>query len=81
MNGYTLKPGPLGRELIRAYRAVERRFTRTFLEPDGSLKTGPLGPAVTGAYRKVERGAVQGYKAVETAFVNAFLEEKNDSKD
>ncbi len=81
MKGYTLKPGPLGRALLRAYRAAESRFTRTFLEPDGSLKTGSLGPAVTGAYRKVERGAVRGYKAVETAFVNAFLEEKDDSKD
>lgn len=77
MSGYRWKPGPLGRALVRAYRAVEHRFTRTFLEPDGSLKTGPLGPAVTGAYRKIERGAVRGYKAIETAFVSAFLE-KND---
>lgn len=80
MSGYRLKPGPLGRTLIRAYRAAERRFTRTFLEPGGSLKTGPLGPAVTGAYRKVERGAVRGYKAVETAFVSAFLERDDDRK-
>lgn len=79
MSGYRWKPGPLGRTLIRAYQAVERRFTRTFLESDGSLKTGPLGPVVTGTYRKVERGAVQGYKAIETAFVRAFLE-KNDSR-
>ena len=45
------------------------------------LSSGSFCPAVTGAYRKVERGAVRGYKAVETAFVNAFLEEKDDPKD
>lgn len=49
MSGYRLKPGPLGRTLIRAYR-------------------------------KVERGAVRGYKAVETAFVSAFLERDDDRK-
>lgn len=67
MSSYRLKPGPLGRWVVKAYKGVEERFTRAFLAPDGSLKTGGMAPTVTGAYRKVE-----------SAFVRAFLEKTDD---
>lgn len=74
MSRYRLKPGRLGRALIAAYRTVEAKFTDAFLAPDGSLKTGGMAPAVTGVYRQVEHAAAQGYKRMEKAFVEAFLE-------
>ena len=43
MSQYTIKPGRLGRRIIRAYKAVENRFVRAFLQPDGSLRTGAVG--------------------------------------
>ena len=79
MSGYRLKPGPLGRTLIRAYRAAERRFTRTFLEPDGSLRTGGLAEKATGAYCRVERAVVGRYQKIEDAFVARFLEPSDET--
>ena len=40
MSQYTIKPGRLGRRIIRAYKAVENRFVRAFLQPDAWSLTG-----------------------------------------
>ena len=40
------------------------------------LKTGKLGEKVTDAQKKIEDTVVGGYKKVENAFVDAFLEKK-----
>lgn len=78
MSQYTIKPGRLGRRIIRAYKAVENRFVRAFLQPDGSLRTGAAGDKVVRAYKRVETAVVNRYKGIETAFVDAFLEKKTD---
>ena len=54
-----------------------------FLEEDGSLKTGGMAEKATAAYHKVEDTVVGGYKKVENAFVDAFLEkvDEPESKD
>ena len=78
MSQYTIKPGRLGRRIIRAYKAVENRFVRAFLQPDGSLRTGAAGDKVVRAYKRVETAVVNRYKGIETAFVDAFLEKKTN---
>lgn len=78
MSQYTIKPGRLGRRIIKAYKAVENRFVRAFLQPDGSLRTGAAGDKGVRAYKRVETAVVNRYKGIETAFVGAFLEKKTD---
>lgn len=78
MSQYTIKPGRLGRRIIKAYKAVENGFVRTFLQPDGTLRTGAAGNRVIRAYKRVENAVVNRYKRIETAFVDAFLEKKAD---
>lgn len=80
MSEYQLKPGKIGEKVIGAYEKVEKKFTETFLNEDGSLKTGGMAEKVTGAYQKVEDGVVGAYKKVEGAFVDAFLEKTEDKK-
>ena len=66
-----------------AYQGVEDKFADKFLEEDGSLKTGVMAEKATAAYHKVEDTVVGGYKKVENAFVDAFLEkvDEPESKD
>ena len=66
-----------------AYQGVEDKFADKFLEEDGSLKTGVMAEKATAAYQKVEDTVVGGYKKVENAFVDAFLEkvDEPESKD
>ena len=83
MTEYQLKPGKLGKKVMNSYKKVEK-FTDTFLEKDEnsptgySLKTGKIAEKVTGAYQKIEDGVVGMYKKIENAFVDKFLEEKED---
>lgn len=83
MNEYRLKPGKLGKKIVDTYQAIEDKFVATFLEEDGSLKTGGMAEKASAAYQKVEDTVVGGYKKVETAFVDAFLEkvDEPESKD
>lgn len=80
MTQYRIKPGKLGQKVIDAYKQTERAFTEKFLQEDESspsgytLKTGPVGQKVTQTYQKIEDGVVGGYKKIENAFVDAFLE-------
>lgn len=67
MTQYRLKPGRLGKKLLRLYRRIETAFVDTFLEPDGSLRIGPRGRAVVRTYHRLER-----------AFVDAFLEKTGE---
>lgn len=78
MPTYRLKPGRLGKKILKSYRQIEKQFVDRFLEPDGSLKTGSMGRRVTGACRRVEKAVVGGYRKIEDAFVDAFLEETDD---
>lgn len=66
-----------------AYQGIEDKFADKFLEEDGSLKTGGMAEKATAAYHKVEDTVVGGYKKVENAFVDAFLEkvDEPESKD
>ena len=48
------------------------------VQRDNSLKTGKIAEKVTGAYQKIEDGVVGTYKKIENAFVDKFLEEKED---
>ena len=91
MSEYQLNTGKIGEKVVDAYEKVEKKFTDTFLNEDGSMKTGKIGDAVTGAYqkiedgvvgtyKKVEDGVVGAYKKVEDAFVDTFLEKKDDKK-
>lgn len=87
MTEYRMKPGKIGEKVIDAYEKVEKKFTETFLNEDGSLKTGGMAEKATsayqkiedgvvGAYKKVEDGAVGAYKKVEDAFVEKFLDKE-----
>lgn len=87
MTEYRMKPGKIGEKVIDAYEKVEKKFTETFLNEDGSLKTGGMAEkstsayqkiedGVVGAYKKVEDGAVGAYKKVEDAFVEKFLDKE-----
>lgn len=84
MAEYQLKPGKLGKKVMNGYKKAEEKFTDTFLEKDEnsptgySLKTGKTAEKVTGAYQKIEDGVVSTYKKIENAFVDKFLEEKED---
>ena len=91
MAEYQLKPGKIGEKVIGAYEKVEKKFTDTFLNEDGSMKTGGMAEKVTGTYqkiedgvvgtyKKVEDGVVGAYKKVEDAFVDAFLEKVEEEK-
>lgn len=92
MSNYQMKPGKVGQKVIDAYEKIEDKFTQKFLNEDGSLKTGGVGEKVTAAYQKVEDGVVGayqkvedsvvgGYKKIENAFVEKFLEEKENPSD
>jgi len=83
MSEYKLKPGKLGKKIMDAYQGIEDKFVDKFLEEDGSLKTGGMAEKATAAYHKVEDTVVGGYKKVENAFVDAFLEkvDEPESKD
>ena len=71
------------RLLVTLYQGIEDKFADKFLEEDGSLKTGGMAEKATAAYHKVEDTVVGGYKKVENAFVEAFLEkvDEPESKD
>lgn len=85
MAEYHLKPGPIGRRVVGAYKKTEQAFTERFLQADKaspsgySLKTGRTAEAVTGAYHRIENGVVGTYKKIENAFVDAFLEKTDDA--
>ena len=82
---YRLKPGKLGRKAMAAYDQVQRAFIGRFLEnapdsPSGyGRRTGETGRKAAAAYQAIEDHVVGGYKKVETAFVDAFLEETDPS--
>lgn len=78
MSEYKLKPGKLGRKIMDAYQGIEDKFVEKFLEEDGSLKTGGIAEKATVAYHKVEDTVVGGYKKVENAFVDSFLEKVDE---
>ncbi len=86
MKEYQLKPGKLGTKIISGYKTVEEKFTDKFLQEDAgspsgyTLKTGKTAEKVTGVYKKIETGVVETYKKIENAFVNAFLEEKEEKR-
>lgn len=80
MSEYQLKPGKIGEKVISAYEKVEKKFTDTFLNEDGSMKTGGVAEKVTGVYQKIEEGVVGTYKKVEDSFVETFLEKSEDDK-
>ena len=42
------------------------------------LKTGKIGEKVVGTYQKIENGVVGAYKKIEDAFVEKFLDEKEE---
>ena len=73
------------RERAQARRAAGESFVSRFLEEDPNspsgyaLRTGETGRKAVAAYRAVEDRAVGAYKKVETAFVDAFLEETDPS--
>lgn len=66
-----------------AYQGIEDKFADKFLEEDDSLKNGGMAEKATAACHKVEDTVVGGYKKVENAFVDAFLEkvDEPESKD
>ena len=84
MAEYQLKPGKFGNKVIDNYKKIEEKFTDTILEKDEkspsgyTLKTGKTAEKVVGVYQKIEDGVVGTYKKIETAFVDRFLEEKED---
>lgn len=91
MAKYRMKTGKIGEKVVGAYETVEKKFTDTFLNEDGTMKTGGMADKATsayqkvedgvvGAYKKVEDGFVGAYKKVEDAFVDAFLEKVEDEK-
>lgn len=86
MEGYQIKPGKIGAKVIGAYGNIEKKFTDAFLEADESsesgyrLKTGKAGDAAVDAYKKIEQGVTGAYQSVEDAFVETFLEKKEESK-
>lgn len=84
MSEYRLNTGKVGEK-------VEKKFTDTFLNEDGSMKTGGMDKKVTaayqkiedgvvGTYKKIEDGVVGAYKKVEDAFVDKFLEKVDEEK-
>lgn len=75
---YRLKAGKLGKNLINAYKKIEDKFVKAFLEEDGSLKTGGMAQKATASYRKIENAVVGSYKKIEDAFVDTFLEKVED---
>ena len=80
MSAYKLKTGKLGGKIANAYKGIEKKFTETFLQEDGSLKTGGMAENAASAYQKIEDAVVGGYKKVEDAFVDAFLEKVEDAE-
>lgn len=44
------------------------------------MKTGGVADKATSAYQKIEDTVVGGYKKVENAFVDAFLEKVDDDE-
>lgn len=78
---YRLKPGKLGRKAMAAYDKVVDRFLEK--DPDSpsgyALRTGETGRKAAAAYQAIEDHVVGAYKKVETAFVDAFLEETDPS--
>ena len=80
MSEYKLKTGKLGEKIVNAYKGIEDKFVDTFLEEDGSLKTGGMAEKATSAYQKIEDAVVGGYKKVEVAFVDVFLEKVEDGE-
>ena len=81
MSEYRLKPGKVGRKIIRVYQNVEGKFVKTFLNEDGSLKTGGTAEKAASAYHRMEDAVAGGYKKVEGAFVDAFLEKEAPSNE
>lgn len=51
------------------------------MEENSSLKPGSMAEKVTDAYQKIEDSVVGGYKKVENAFVDAFLEKVDSDED
>lgn len=86
MKEYQIKPGKIGTKVINTYGKIEKKFTDAFLEADEGgeggyhLKPGKVGGAVVDTYKKVEKGVTGAYKSVEDAFVETFLEEKEETK-
>lgn len=91
MSEYQLKPGKIGEKVVDAYEKVEKKFTDTFLNEDGTMKTGGMAEKATAAYEKIEEGVVGtyqkiedsvvgAYKKVEDKFVDTFLEKAEDKK-
>lgn len=80
MSDYKLKTPKVGKPVVDACKKVEQGFTNAFLEKDESsksgytLKPGKVGNAVIDAYKSVEDHVVGGYKKIEDAFVERFLE-------
>lgn len=80
MDEYRMKAGKIGEKIIGTYEKVEKKFTDTFLNEDGSMKTGGMAQKATAAYQKIEDGVVGAYQKVEDAFVDTFLEKVEDEK-
>lgn len=84
---YKMKPGPVGKKVVDAYKGIEQKFTAAFLEKDETrpsgytLKTGDTAEKVTAAYKTIENTVVGGYKKIENAFVDTFLEKAEEKKD
>lgn len=81
MSEYHIKPGKIGEKVIETYEKVEKKFTETFLNEDGSMKTGGMAEKATSAYKKIEEGVVGTYKKVEDAFVDSFLEKTEETEE
>lgn len=81
MSEYRIKPGKIGEKVIETYEKVEKKFTETFLNEDGSMKTGGMAEKATSAYKKIEEGVVGTYKKVEDAFVDSFLEKTEETEE
>lgn len=81
MSEYKLKTGKLGKKIISTYKGIEDKFSETFLEEDGSMKTGGMAEKATSTYQKIEDTVVGGYKKIEGAFVDTFLEKVDDEEE
>jgi len=62
----------MGEAVTEGYKKIEDKFTKKFLEEDGSLKTGKIGEGVVEGYKKIEDGVVSGYKKIEDGVVEGF---------
>ena len=58
--------------VVETYQKIEDKFTKSFLNEDGSLKTGKIGNGVAEGCKKIEDGVVEGYKKIENGVVSGF---------